>query len=154
MNDFVYSPTEYFDFLMPSEVMEPTPLSPNKCYYQNSVHGIWLYWANCIEFMDKLIHKHPAGRFDMIFADPPYFLSNGGITCQAGKMVKVDKGEWDKSQGADLNHQFNIEWLIRCQKLLKPNGTLWVSGTQHVLFTNSYAMQWLDMKIVIDVTRE
>jgi len=60
----------------------------------------------------------------MIFADPPYFLSNGGITCHAGKMVKVDKGEWDKSRGPNWNHEFNLAWLERCQKLLKPNGTM------------------------------
>jgi site-specific DNA-methyltransferase (adenine-specific) len=71
----------------------------------------------------------------MIFADPPYFLSNGGISCQAGKMVSVNKGAWDKSRGADLNHEFNTEWLTRCQKLLNPNGTLWVSGIHHVIYS-------------------
>ena len=67
---------------------------------------------------DGIARKHPDGCFDMIFADPPYFLSNGGITCHAGKMVKVDKGNWDKSRGPELNHEFNTEWLRRCQKLL------------------------------------
>ena len=33
---------------------------------------------------------------DAIFADPPYFLSNGGISVQSGKQVCVDKGDWDK----------------------------------------------------------
>ena len=61
--------------------------------------------------MDILIEKYPEGRFNMIFADPPYFLSNGGITCHASKRVKVDKGQWDQSQGAELNHQFNLAWL-------------------------------------------
>ncbi len=73
----------------------------------------------------------------MIFADPPYFLSNGGITCHAGKMVKVDKGDWDKSQGPELNHEFNREWLKRCQKVLKPNGTLWVSSQKLELRANA-----------------
>ena len=78
-----------------------------------------------------------------IFADPPYFLSNGGITCHAGKMVKVDKGDWDKSRGPELNHEFNLEWLRRCQRVLKPNGTIWVTGTHHVIFSIGYAMQQL-----------
>jgi site-specific DNA-methyltransferase (adenine-specific) len=69
--------------------------------------------------MDTLIERYPDGLFDMIFADPPYFLSNGGITCHSGKMVKVDKGDWDKSNGAYEDHKFNLKWLSRCQKLLK-----------------------------------
>ena len=104
--------------------------------------------------MDKLIKKFPEGKFDMIFADPPYFLSNGGISCHAGKMVKVHKGDWDKSRGAEVNHEFNREWLKRCQALLKPNGTIWVSGTQHVIFSIGYAMQQLDMKILNDIIWE
>jgi len=90
----------------------------------------------------------------MIFADPPYFLSNGGITCHAGKMVKVDKGDWDKSRGPEENHQFNTEWLRRCQRVLKPNGTLWVTGTHHVIFSVGYAMQQLGFKILNDIAWE
>ncbi|MBN1756135.1 site-specific DNA-methyltransferase [bacterium] len=104
--------------------------------------------------MDMLIAKYPEGKFDMIFADPPYFLSNGGITCHAGKMVKVDKGQWDKSNGPEINHEFNISWLSRCQKVLKPNGTIWVSGTHHVIHSVGYAMQQLGMKILNDITWE
>jgi site-specific DNA-methyltransferase (adenine-specific) len=90
----------------------------------------------------------------MIFADPPYFLSNGGITCHAGKMVKVDKGEWDKSRGAEENHNFNREWLKRCQTVLKPNGTIWVTGTHHVIFSVGYAMQQLGFKVLNDIAWE
>ncbi|HLD34738.1 MAG TPA: site-specific DNA-methyltransferase [Patescibacteria group bacterium] len=122
--------------------------------FRNDEHGVWLYHANCIEFMDMLISKYPYGKFDMIFADPPYFLSNGGITCHAGKMVKVDKGEWDKSKGVELNHEFNIAWLSRCRKLLNPNGSVWVSGTHHVIHSVGYAMQQLGMKILNDITWE
>src|SRR3954470_7560501 len=116
--------------------------------------GIYLYQANCLEIMDMIIAKHPQGCFDMIFADPPYFLSNGGITCQAGKMVKVDKGDWDKSRGPELNHEFNLEWLKRCQRVLKPNGTIWVSGTHHVIFSIGYAMQRIGYKILNDIAWE
>jgi len=139
----------------PLKVLEASSeYSPNKCEFRNDKFGVWLYHANCIEFMDILISKYPLGKFDMIFADPPYFLSNGGITCHAGKMVKVDKGQWDKSNGPELNHEFNNAWLSRCQKLLKPNGTIWVSGTHHIIYSVGYAMQQLGMKILNDITWE
>ena len=78
----------------------------------------------------------------MIFADPPYFLSNDGFTCQNGKMVKVNKGEWDKSKGAEENHKYNLAWLSACQKVLKRNGTIWVSGTQHVIIYKKQKMEF------------
>lgn len=139
---------------LPLLVMERSEYSPNQCVFRDDEIGIWLYHANCIEFMDMLITKYPEGKFDMIFADPPYFLSNGGITCHAGKMVKVDKGQWDKSNGPEMNHEFNIAWLSRCQNVLKPNGTIWVSGTHHVIHSVGYAMQQLGMKILNDITWE
>jgi site-specific DNA-methyltransferase (adenine-specific) len=126
----------------------------NRLYFRDDLKKVWLYHANCLEFMDALISKYPSGRFDMIFADPPYFLSNGGITCQNGKMVNVNKGDWDKSLGAEVNHEFNLQWIKRCQKLLNPNGTLWVTGTHHVIHSVGYAMQQLDMKILNDITWE
>jgi site-specific DNA-methyltransferase (adenine-specific) len=133
---------------------ESSEYSPNKCIFRNDESNVWLYHANCIEFMDLISIKYPDGIFDMIFADPPYFLSNGGISCHAGKMVKVDKGQWDKSNGPEINHEFNTSWLSRCQKLLKPNGTIWVSGTHHVIHSVGYAMQQLGMKILNDITWE
>jgi site-specific DNA-methyltransferase (adenine-specific) len=90
----------------------------------------------------------------MIFADPPYFLSNGGITCHAGAMVKVDKGQCDKSRGPELNHEFNLEWLCRCQRVMRANGTIWVTGTLHVIFSVGYAMQQLGMKLQNDIAWE
>jgi len=87
----------------------------------------------------------------MIFADPPYFLSNGGITCHAGKMVSVNKGKWDKSKGVTENHKFNLEWLKACQRVLKPNGTIWVSGTTHIIYSIGFAMQELGYKILNDI---
>lgn len=116
--------------------------------------GVRLYRGDCIAVMDSIIAEHPQGLFDCIFADPPYFLSNGGVTCHAGKMVKVDKGDWDQSRGAEMNHQFNLEWLRRCQRLLKPNGTIWVSGTHHVIFSVGYAMQQLGFRILNDIVWE
>ncbi|MBP7481345.1 MAG: site-specific DNA-methyltransferase [Lacunisphaera sp.] len=130
----------------------PAVLQPSKLAYRDDARGLWLYHGDCLEVMDTLRAKYPHGVFDLIFADPPYFLSNGGITCQNGRMVKVDKGDWDKSRGPEENHNFNREWLRRCQALLKPNGTLWVSGTHHVIFSVGYAMQQLGMKMLNQVT--
>lgn len=149
-----YPELEEWASSLPVIVMERSAYAPNHCVFRDDRAGIWLYHTNCIEFMDKLISRYPDGKFDMIFADPPYFLSNGGITCHAGKMVKVNKGDWDKSRGAELNHEFNTEWLLRCQKLLKPNGTIWVSGTHHVIYSLGYAMQQLKMKILNDISWE
>ena len=116
--------------------------------------GIFLYMGDCLSLLDRIIERHPDGIFDAIFADPPYFLSNGGITCHNGRMVKVDKGGWDKSRGAELNHEFNHEWLRRCQRALKPDGTIWISGTQHVIFSVGFALQQLGFKILNDITWE
>jgi site-specific DNA-methyltransferase (adenine-specific) len=128
--------------------------TPPRLVFHDASHRLWLYHGNCLELLDAIAAKYPAGRFDAIFADPPYFLSNGGITCHAGRMVKVDKGDWDVSRGPELNHEFNLEWLRRCQRVLKPNGTLWVSGTHHVIFSIGYALQSLGFKILNDIAWE
>jgi site-specific DNA-methyltransferase (adenine-specific) len=122
--------------------------------FHDDARKLWLYQGNSLELLDAIAAKFPEGRFDAIFADPPYFLSNGGISCHAGKMVKVDKGDWDKSRGAELNHEFNLEWLKRCQKVLKPNGTIWITGTHHVIFSIGYALQQLGFKILNDIAWE
>lgn len=140
------------DFNFDSHVdVAQSSLIKTELVYADRINGAFLYQGNCLSIMDAISLKHPGGCFDMVFADPPYFLSNGGITCHAGRMVKVDKGAWDKSQGLELNHEFNIEWLKRCQKLLKPNGTLWVSGTMHAIYSIGFAMQQLGFKIFNDI---
>ena len=130
-----------------------TPDTP-QLIHSSDTPFLRLYQGNSLELLDAIAAKYPDGHFDMIFADPPYFLSNGGITCHAGKMVKVDKGDWDKSRGSELNHEFNLEWLRRCQRVLKPNGTIWVSGTHHVIFSIGYALQQLGYKILNDIAWE
>ena len=75
-------------------------------------------------------------------------------TCHAGRMVKVDKGDWDKSRGPEMNHEFNTEWLKRCQKVLRPDGTIWITGTSHVIFSVGYALQQLGFKILNDIAWE
>jgi site-specific DNA-methyltransferase (adenine-specific) len=143
-----------FDFDSPVLALEPTDTSPNLRAHGDRTKGVYLYHANCLELMDRIAQRYPNGCFDMIFADPPYFLSNGGITCQGGKMVSVNKGDWDKSRGVELNHQFNLEWLRRCQQVLKPDGTIWVSGTMHAIYSIGFAMQQLGFKLLNDVIWE
>ena len=96
-----------------SEESYPSDKSSFTVYYDNSRHSIRLLKGNCIE----ILNQAKENSVDMIFADSPYFLSNGGITCHAGKMVSVNKGRWDKSRGIEKNHQFNCEWLRICQRI-------------------------------------
>ncbi len=107
-----------------------------------------LYQGDSVELMNQF----PEQQFDLIFADPPYFLSNGGFTCKSGKRASVQKGAWDVSRGVEEDHRFTTEWLKACQRALKPTGTLWVSGTQHVIFNVGFAMQKLGFKLLNTVT--
>jgi site-specific DNA-methyltransferase (adenine-specific) len=107
-----------------------------------------LYQGDSLQLMNEMEPQ----SFDLIFADPPYFLSNGGFTCQNGKRVPVKKGAWDESKGIDDDHAFTTSWLKACQRLLKPTGSMWVSGTQHVIFNVGFAMQKLGFKILNTVT--
>jgi len=116
--------------------------------FHDPKHEIKIYQGDCLEILPLI----PEESVDLIFADPPYFLSNDGITCHAGRMVSVNKGEWDRSRGPDANHEFNRAWLAACQRVLKPNGTLWVSGTAHVIHSVGFAMQQLGMKPLNDIT--
>src|SRR5690348_13723115 len=97
----------------------------HKRYFQAS--DIVLYQQDSIE----LLSQFAPGSFDMVFADPPYNLSNGGFTVHAGKMVSVNKGAWDVSKGFLDDYEFHYRWLEACKRVLKPEGTLWVSGTYH-----------------------
>lgn len=96
----------------------------------------------------------PESSVDCIWTDPPYNLSNDGITCVAGRMVKVNKGEWDRSRGIELDHEFNKTWLKACYRVLKPTGTIWVSGTLHVYPSVGFAMQELGFRILNDIIWE
>ena len=103
---------------------------PFTMYYDDPAHSVKLLKGDCV----GILNQARENSVDAIFADPPYFLSNGGITCHAGRMVSVNKGKWDKSRGVKENHQFTIDWLKACQRVLKPDGTIWVSGTTHIIF--------------------
>ena len=91
-------------------------------------------------------------KFDMIFADPPYFLSNGGISYQAGKIVCVDKGNWDKGGTPESIIEFNRNWLSLCRDKLKDNGSIWISGTHHNIFAIANVLTELGYKILNVIT--
>ena len=100
----------------------------------------------------KLLEQLPENSIDMIFADPPYNLSNGGFTVHAGRMVSVNKGIWDISKGFVDDYNFHYRWLEACKRVLKPSGTLWVSGTYHSIFQCGHAIQSLGYHILNDIS--
>ena len=124
-----------------------TPSLPEPAFHDPR-HHIKIFLGDCLEILAAV----PENSVDLVFADPPYFLSNGGITCHAGRMVSVNKGDWDKSRGADANHAFNTAWLAAAQRVLKPNGSIWVSGTAHVIHSVGFAMQQLEFKLLNDIS--
>lgn len=146
-NKSFYFIKQHSDDFIVADAKTHYPTKIFSVYYNNPKVYAKLLLGNCIE----ILNCAKENSIDMIFADPPYFLSNGGITCYAGKMVCVDKGKWDKSNGIKENHQFNLEWLSACKKVLKPNATIWVSGTTHIIYSIGYAMQVLGYKILNDI---
>ena len=119
----------------------PTP------FYEDAGRGLRLYQGDAL----ALLRSARTGIFDLIFADPPYFLSNDGITCQAGRMVSVNKGLWDRATTFEEIYDFNRTWLSECRRLLKPNGAIWVTGTSHNIYSVGYALQTLGYKILNDI---
>ncbi|MHA1272539.1 MAG: DNA-methyltransferase [Promethearchaeota archaeon] len=116
-----------------------------KPYFEQE--GFILYLGDAIEILNEFEEE----RFDLIFADPPYFLSNDGITCQSGKMVSVNKGKWDKSRGFEDDVRFTEKWLNACRRVLKENGTIWISGTLHIIFKIGYLLEKLGFDIINDI---
>ena len=116
-------------------------------YFKSTDRAFTLLHGDCIELLKQFSFK-----FDMIFADPPYFLSNGGISIQSGKVVCVDKGEWDKGGTPEYVDSFNRAWISECRYKLKDNGTIWISGTYHNIFSIANILTELNFKILNVVT--
>jgi site-specific DNA-methyltransferase (adenine-specific) len=112
--------------------------------------GAIVYLADCLDLM-KVI---PSGSIDVVFADPPYRLSRGGVTVKSGRLVPVDKGAWDRSMGFAEDHRFNVRWLKEASRILKPEGTIWVTGTHHIIFSLGFALQSLGFKVINSIAWE
>ena len=115
------------------------------CYFSdNSI----VFNQDCLEILSHINEN----SIDMIFADPPYMLSNNGLTCQNGRMVNVNKGKWDKSNGFEEDLKFHGAWIAACRKVLKPEGTIWISGTYHSIFQCGYLLQKNGFHILNDIS--
>ncbi len=118
-----------------------------KPFYKSPNRDFTLLHGDCFKLLREFDFK-----FSCIFADPPYFLSNGGISVQSGKIVSVNKGDWDKGKSQQEIADFNMEWLSLCREKLKENGTIWVSGTYHNIFSVANCLTKLGYKILNVVT--
>ncbi len=99
----------------------------------------------------ELMSRFPDNYLDMVFADPPYMLSNDGFSCQNGRMVSVNKGKWDKSKGFNEDLEFHETWIKECKRVLKPEGTIWISGTYHSIYQCGFLVQKLGYHILNDI---
>lgn len=122
-----------------SNLAEPKP-------YWGSVNSK-LYLGNSID----LLRNFEQDSIDLIFADPPYNLSNNGTSVHAGKRVSVNKGDWDKSLGTENDFKFHYEWIEACKRVLKPNGSIWISGTYHSIYACGYALQLQNFRVLNDI---
>ncbi|NCC71219.1 site-specific DNA-methyltransferase, partial [bacterium] len=107
-----------------------------------------LYHDDCLNILNEISEN----SIDMIFADPPYFLSNGGISCKAGKMVSVNKADWDKSNGFEKDFEFTSKWIEACKRVLKENGTIWISGTMHNIYQVGFCLQKHKFKLLNEIS--
>jgi site-specific DNA-methyltransferase (adenine-specific) len=130
------------------EVLEKTAVIA-KSHAKHVLHGKGhvLIQGDSLKILPTLIPE----SVDMIFADPPYNLSNGGFTCHAGRAVSVNKGDWDKSKGVEKDFEFHRKWIRACRDVLKPNGTIWISGTYHSIYACGFALQLEGYHILNDI---
>lgn len=120
-----------------------------EAYYKSSDNKFALLHGDTLQLLPQFNHK-----FDMVFADPPYFLSNDGLTIQNGKIASVNKGKWDKSLGFDEVNKFNYEWIRLVRDKMKEDATIWISGTMHNIFSIGHILNELNFKILNIITWE
>jgi site-specific DNA-methyltransferase (adenine-specific) len=120
-----------------------------KSYFKSEDKKFYLLHGDSMKLLPEFEHK-----FDMVFADPPYFLSNNGLSIQSGKIVSVNKGNWDKSHGFDYINDFNRQWLSLVRDKMKDNATIWISGTMHNIFSVGQILTELGFKILNVITWE
>ena len=117
-----------------------------KCVYDT--FDVKLICGNSLDILPMF----EGGIFDVIFADPPYFLSSGGISCSGGVQVSVNKGAWDAGVSIQKKHDFNRAWIRECKRLLKPSGSIWISGTMHNIYSVGMALEQEGYKILNNIT--
>lgn len=120
-----------------------------KPFFNSSTRDFFLLKGDTMELLPQFEHK-----FDMVFADPPYFLSNNGLSIQNGLVVSVNKGSWDKSEGFDFVNSFNRNWLSLVREKMKDDATIWISGTMHNIFSVGQILTELGFKILNIITWE
>ncbi len=118
-------------------------------YFKSDDKNFYLLHGDTMELLPQFEHK-----FDMVFADPPYFLSNNGLSVQNGQIVSVNKGKWDKSEGFEFINDFNRKWLSLVREKMKENATIWISGTMHNIFSVGQILTELGFKILNVITWE
>lgn len=138
-NNIILSSDDYIDTKI--------SVDPKYQFYKSPNNDFTLIKGDCVETLSKFNFG-----FDMVFADPPYFLSGGGISCQSGKVVCVDKGDWDKPTTTEEMDAFNLRWLTSVREHMKDNGTIWISGTHHNIFSVQQQLLKLGFKILNVIT--
>lgn len=118
----------------------------NKPYFESN--SSILYFGDCVKILKKISDK----TIDLIFADPPYFLSSGGVSCHSGKQVSVNKADWDKSITIEEKIKFSKKWISECRRVLKDNGTIWISGTLHNIYSIGVALEKTGFSIINNIT--
>ncbi len=111
--------------------------------YQAGNKEFTLFHGDSMELIN-----HIGKKVDMIFADPPYFLSKKGAKQINGIWKSFDKGEWDRVTTHDNINAFNKTWLSACRNVLKEDGTIFVTGTYHNIFSVATCMVELGYKIL------
>ena len=128
------------DFCSAAHLMIPS-------YYKSPSNDFTVIKGDCVDTLSKF-----SFGFDMVFADPPYFLSGGGISYQSGQIVCVDKGEWDKPLTGEEMDAFNLRWMAACREHMKEEATIWISGTHHNIFSVQQQLLKLGFKILNVIT--
>ena len=121
-------------------------MKTDKIYYRND--NFTLFNDDCFKRLKKIAPK----TIDMIFADPPYFLSNGGISCHSGKHVSVNKAKWDTTISTKEKLEYNRKWIRLCRNVLKDDGTIWISGTFHNIYSIGMALELEGFSIINNIT--